>query len=252
MPGCGEQSRSVSKEVLFACLGRESVPWEASPTQEGYRGPSGAGVRFLCPSKQGVTRCCSWELPKRAGTWDGPCPSRFSWCRCPFRAIWKSKWQTSFIKIPRVMEQRFIYESLCGLSCFSHGAAGLAVGRRGLSGPPWLPFCVASHTALPGQGAGRALRAPAEPWPLASRSETASWQRLLASGWRHPFRPKEAVTSREGLCQKVKIWLKATCLGARLRRRYGAFFVGFFCVLHGCFQRFLPTRPAGRSAARRC
>lgn len=42
-----------------------------------------------------------------------------------------------------------------------------------------------------------------------------------------------SATSHEGLYQKVKICLKATCLGAHLCRHYGAFFfIGVFLVVY--------------------
>lgn len=73
-----------------------------------------------------------------------------------------------------------------------------------------------------------------------------------ARRWECASCPKEAITSSEGLCQKVKIWLKATCLGACLHRSYGALFYWVFLfVLDGCFQGFLPTCPVG-GVAERC
>lgn len=98
-----------------------------------------------------------------------------------------------------------------------------------------------------GWGAGQGPRGDMEPSPLATSNKMATWAASPQARRRERAScPKEAVTSREGLCQKVKIWLKATCLGACLHRSYGVFFYCFFCVcFRWLFSGLPPHAPGG-------
>lgn len=236
------------KEVLFACQGYESVPREASPTRRG------TDLRFLCPSKQGVTCHRSCKLPE--GTGD---QGRALACRvvpavaAAFMPPGKAEDGHLLLKKPHRWESSVAAVKLfqsrgrwpCPQAAGSWWAALVAILCHLLRG--WRGWLVS------GWGAGQGPRGDMEPSPLATSNKMATWAASPQARRRERAScPKEAVTSHEGLCQKVKIRLKATCLGACLHRSYGAFFYCFFwCVLDGCFQGFLPTRPVGGVAPAR-